>query len=137
MFYYYYYFYHSFIILANFPCYQFWPVLLQLSSANPPYVLHPVAQLPSFPCSPLPCQSIVSMVCLFLRAIFNSNTLYLHLLISSYNISNPPQFVCFKCSSCTLHFVSNAPPVLSTLPQMLLLYSPLCLKCSSDRKSVV
>jgi len=44
-----------------FPASGGWPVLSPLSS-NPPYPLHPVAQLPSFSCPPLPCQSIESFV---------------------------------------------------------------------------
>ena len=63
---------------------------------------------------------------LFLHpSIFNSNTLYLHLLISSYNMSKPPQSFCLKCSSRSFTPTLDAITVLSTIsfnvtPQIIL-----------------
>ena len=63
-----------------FPASGDWPVLSLLSASTLLYPLHPVAQLPSFPCPPLPCQSIVSLVCLsFFVLLFSTPTLSLSL----------------------------------------------------------
>ena len=70
-----------------FPASGGWPVLSPLSSSNPPYPLHPVALLPSFHVFLYQVKRSFHWPASLSPSYFQlQHFLYLHLLISSYNI---------------------------------------------------
>ena len=108
---------HQFIILENFP-HQWWlaspltALLLQPSLFHVSCCTTPLFFMSS---STMSIHRFTGLPLFLCPSIFSSNTLYLHLLITSYNMSEPPQSFCLKCSSKSSTPTFDAIIVLSTL----------------------